>query len=411
VPFDDSLPPFKSLNAALRRTTEALARELACPSVATPDWNDFEWRIAQAVAAMQGVSSLLADRLRWLGPQSWRRFLDEQKQQTIGRQRLIAQLLAGIAAGARREGIAIVALKGAALHAIGVYGPGERPMGDIDLLVRAGDVAATARLIEVLGWHEAFGNRRHRVFEARDKSGSGETRFGEHTANPIKIEVHTRIAESLPAFEIDITEWCFPVGAHAGLDGYPSIAALMAHLLLHAAGNMRARALRLIQLHDIALLAARMDSTSWEELLVDEKGDRNLWWALPPLLLTARYYPDTIPRSIISAIAPDCPWWLRQVAGRHRLADVSWSKLRIQAFPGIEWARSPREAARFAMSRIHPSREALDDLARGVAGQQWASVVPWYGLSHPARIIRWIFSRPPRVQTMFSVRSALQRES
>ena len=41
----------------------------------------------------------------------------------------------------------------------------------------------------------------------------------------------------------------------------------MRHLLLHAAGNMRAHALRLVQLHDIALLAPRLDAAAWERLL------------------------------------------------------------------------------------------------------------------------------------------------
>ena len=41
----------------------------------------------------------------------------------------------------------------------------------------------------------------------------------------------------------------------------------MMHLLLHAAGNMRARALRLIQLHDIARLAQAFGSGDWKELL------------------------------------------------------------------------------------------------------------------------------------------------
>jgi hypothetical protein len=184
----------------------------------------------------------------------------------------------------------------------------------------------------------------------------------------------------------------------------------MRHLLLHAAGNMRARALRLIQLHDIALLADRMNSEDWQELLGDGKTERGLWWAFPPLLLTARYYPAAIPASIIKALEPDCPWLLRRVSRRHRLADVSWSKVRIQAFPGIEWSHSPGEAFTFAMSRVRPSREALADLSNFATAQPSLARVPWYGLSHGTRILRWVFSRPPRVQTIFSVRSALGHE-
>jgi hypothetical protein len=231
--------------------------------------------------------------------------------------------------------------------------------------------------------------------------------FGEHVANPVDIELHSRIAERLPAFETDITSLELPKPLRAGLNSYPSVAALMRHLLLHAAGNMRARALRLIQLHDIALLADRMSSADWQELLGTRTGNRGPWWAFPPLTLTARYYPAAIPASVVDTAARACPLWLRRVSRQHQLADVSWSKIRMQAFPGIEWSTSPREALQFAIGRIWPGRTALAELSHATSAQPSLSVVPWYGLSHASRILRWIFSRPPRVQTIGSVRAAL----
>jgi hypothetical protein len=55
-----------------------------------------------------------------------------------------------------------------------------------------------------------------------------------------------------------------------------------------------------------------------------------------------------------------------------------------------------------------PSRVALRELERGAAQIPAAGEVPWYGLSHVSRIVRWIFGRPPRVQTLLSVRAALE---
>ena len=66
-----AIPSIAKLAAALRKTTEVLARELAVPSTGLPDWTDFEWHIARAVAAMHGVSALLRNRLRWEGPEAW----------------------------------------------------------------------------------------------------------------------------------------------------------------------------------------------------------------------------------------------------------------------------------------------------------------------------------------------------
>lgn len=402
------MPRFKSVEAALGKTTELLARELTCPANKPPQWNEFEWYVAQAVAALQGISALLSGALQWSGPEHWRAFLAEQKAHTLLRQQRIEELLSRIDSRMREAGIGVVALKGAALLDMGIYQPGERPMGDVDLLVDSADLNASTRVLTALGHAELFENWRHRVFVLHETQGS--VGFGEHIDNPINIELHSRIAERLPIFETDITSLEFPQHRHAGLNPYPSVAALMRHLLLHAAGNMRARALRLIQLHDIALLADRMSSADWQELLDPGTAERGSWWLFPPLALTARYYPAALSATLIDTIAPACPWLLRQVSRHHLLTDVSWSKVRIPAFPGIEWSKSPREALLFAMNRVWPSREALADLSRFTALRPSLADIPWYDLSHGRRILRWVFSRPPRVQTMLSVRSALGHE-
>jgi hypothetical protein len=403
------IPPLAQVESALRRTTEVLARELAAPTNEPPHWTEFEWHIARAVSAMQGVSSLLHARLRWEGPDGWRRFLAAQRDHSVARHGQITSLLNAIDSVARRDGLPLVALKGAALHASALYAAGERPMGDIDRLVRKEDTAAIAGVLEACGYAAAFDTHRHRVYQSRLKKSAISGRLGEHADNPINIEVHTRIAEQLPITAADITRFLFPSAAHAGTNAYPSAAALMLHLLLHAAGNMRARALRLIQLHDIALLARRLGSRDWEELLDMRIDNRTPWWALAPLIMTARYFPSAIPSELFASLDKDCPSWLRNRARRQQLADVSWSNIRIEAFPGLEWSRTPREALQFVSSRIWPSREARSELVEGAAQIPGAVTVPWYGISHGARMVRWVFGRPPRVQTLLSVRAALDQ--
>jgi hypothetical protein len=403
-------PSLTQLATALRKTTETLGRELATPTAEAPQWSEFEWRIARAVAAMHGISSLLFTCLRWQGPESWREFLHEQWKNSVGRHNELAHLWNAIDSQARHEGITLVALKGVALYTSGIYAAGERPMGDIDLLIREEDATAAARLLDVCGYVPSFTNRRHQVFESRTRKPVMESRLGEHIDSPIKVEVHVRIAESLPVTEMDITPYLFPRSAHRGLNAYPSPAALMMHLLLHAAGNMRARALRLIQLHDIALLARRFGPADWEELLALRPDGRGPWWALPPLMLAAHYYPATVPSAPFARLLPECPWLLRRLAPHQRLTGVSWSNIRIPAFPGVEWSRTLSEALAFMYSRIRPSREALAELREASAQIPDGTTVPWYGVSHSNRILRWLFSRPPRVQTLLSVRAALAQE-
>jgi hypothetical protein len=89
------------------------------------------------------------------------------------------------------------------------------------------------------------------------------------------------------------------------------------------------------------------------------------------------------------------------------LTDVSWSNLRIAAFPGIEWSRSMLETLRYANSRILPGKAALGELELVVSLMPEMRTIPWYGQRHATRIVRWLFTRPPRVQTMRSVLDAV----
>src|SRR5512146_1940440 len=87
------LPPLQTMQSSLQRITEALAAELAFPTQAAPDWSELEWRLAPAVAAMHGISALLASTLRWQGPPAWNDFLAEQRYHVQRRQRRCEELL------------------------------------------------------------------------------------------------------------------------------------------------------------------------------------------------------------------------------------------------------------------------------------------------------------------------------
>jgi predicted nucleotidyltransferase len=390
----------------LRQASERLASELSNSLESGPSWTEHDWRIAMAVASMHGISALLSKSLRWKGPDLWERFLQDQAEHTTRRYERIGQLLTELDTLAKRFGVAAVALKGAALRDHGLYSGGERATSDIDLLVHPSDLEAAIAMLESFGYSLVLASRRHLVF-----APAHQTRvfgFGEHVDNPIKIELHSRIYSALPVHEVDITRQVFPARPRIGLNRYPSIAALMLHLLLHAAGNIRARALRLIQLHDVALLARRMNDDDWSELIHSVPGARTCWWAFPPLCLVERYYPGAVPSAVIATSERRCPWLLKAALRRQQLTDVSWSNIRIAAFPGIEWSRTPWEALRFMKSRVLPKREELATLKYVAANDPGSPHTPWYGLSHGARIVRWIVSQPPRVQTIHAVRSALE---
>jgi putative nucleotidyltransferase-like protein len=397
------LPSFEILAAALRRTTERLASELAEPLESEPEWNEIEWAVARSAAAMQGISTLLKNKLVWFGPPAWQAFLAEQHDQSVLRHERIGALLGDIDTALRARGVACVVLKGAALRALDLYGPGERPMGDVDLLVASADLEAVASVMTDIDFVEAGTTHRHRVYEPRHKAAPRG--FGEHVDNPLKIEIHTAVAELLPVRSVDITERLSRGAARPGLNNYPDLVSLLLHLLLHAAGNMRSHALRQVQLHDIAVVANLLYESDWQTLL------EGRWWLFPPLALTARYYPRQVPEDVLRAARAECPRVLRIAAARQSLTDVSWSNLRIHALPGIAWSRTPLDALRYMLSRVAPSRNSLAEIETARRNQPHLDRVPWYGLSQGSRIVRWAFGRPPRVQTLLSVRAALDSAS
>jgi hypothetical protein len=399
-------PPPTAFQGTLRKITETLAGELACPTQRPPDWSDFEWKIARAVAAMHGVSPLLSKTLLWQGPAGWMTFLEEQRIHTATRHRRIAELLQRIDERGRAAGIAAVALKGAALHAIGLYTIGDRPMADIDLLARPADAERMARLLESLGFYQTDASWKERVFTPiANRAVAG---LGEHSNNYVKIELHERICERLPWRITDVTDCMFPMQAQPGLNAYPSTASLMIHLLLHAAGSMAFQSLRLLQLHDLAQLSSRMTEADWDQVLAQRKRGGRLWWAYPPLNLAARYFSSRIPQRVLAALAEDCPYLLDLVSKRRTLYEVSYSYPCVDAFPGVEWAQSLRELFEYALNRVRPSAEHIALRGHSAKSDAWASQSQWAHLSQGRRIVRWMTSRPPRAVTMHAVNAALR---
>lgn len=396
----------RALQGALYDTTEKLAAELAAPAQAAPEWSEPEWLMARAVAAIHGIAPLLGTALRWRGPEGWTRFLREETEREQRRHWQIREVLLGLDDLLQRTAIPALALKGAALHEPGLYRPGERPMADVDLLVRGSDFERASQALERLGFQESWRLWKNTIFSARAGGRFSAPQWsGEH---PLKIELHERICERLPARLTDITEFVFPADAKPGLNSYGSRHSLIAHLLLHAAGGLATRSLRLIQLHDIALLAGIATDEDWVGTFALEPAGPAPWWAFPPLELAARYYPSRIPQWVLDRARSGCPALLRRIATRRSLSDVSLSFPWTEAFPGIAWARSPAEALEYVARRVVSDRDEVS--MRAWASKTEPGLSPgersWLAGSQGGRILRWLVSRPARSLTMRAVRIA-----
>jgi hypothetical protein len=335
----------------------------------------------------------------------WREFLREQRDHTERRHARIAALLDRLDGAAKSAELRVIALKGAALHAAAIYRPGERPMSDIDLLVRPSDRACASRMLESLGYRFCYEVWKHAVFEPNGERA--RARIGEHTDNPIKIELHTAIAEQLPLARHDISDVVLPIEETPGVHFYRSTFALMAHLLLHAAGALALHGIRALQLEDIARLAQHMSEDDWRELLALRNRDA-LWWTFPVLALVDRYYVDRIPGFVLEAARGACTWPLRVRCARADLVAMSLSDPRIHAFPGIEWSRTLGEAMRYVHARLRPDASIL--ALRKMYGkyQSLGAESPWVRQTQLQRALRWIAGERTRVDTIACVSAALR---
>ena len=400
------LPAFRVIEAALRTTTSRLILELREPQVHMPDWNDFEWGVARAVCAMQGIAGLLATRLRWQGPRAFNDFLAYQRREIEERNLRIGTLLGKLDLTFREGGLPFIALKGSALRELHLHGPGERPQSDIDLLIDPSRRAECRPLLSSLGYEQQFSIRRHDVYQPAHSIAGPD--LGDHASSPLKIEVHSAVAETLPVESVDITASLVGAPLTPGANPYASRSALMRHLCLHTAGNLRFRAARFIQIYDIALLARRMTHTDWRDVLGVGESRLQTWWMFPALVLAERHFPRSVPATALSRLRSRCPWRLRNRYEHVDFRDVSWSNLRVEVLPGHEWLRTIGDLQRFVRSRVSPPHVDVDETERVLAAQPHLEQVRWFAATRMERAVRWLFLRPPRVQTISAVTSALR---
>jgi Uncharacterised nucleotidyltransferase len=385
------------LSVTLPAITERLAASLTGAATGEPNWSELEWRIARAVAVIHGISPLLSRRLEWTGAPGWRTFLEQQRDHTAVRYGRMATLLDRIHEQAAQANIAFVPLKGAALHALKIYEAGDRPMADIDLLVKLHDLPAMSALLGDLGYRTISTSAHEHVLVPRE--GLAQIRMAEHADNAITVEAHAAISHCMPVRQVDITADLWTLAPRPGRNDYPSLAALMRHLLMHTAVNMQVRIVRMIQLQDIALLAPRLSASDWSELL----GRTAPWWALPPLQLMRRYYPGAIPAPAFAAAERACPALLRIAAPRLRLAEVSVANSRRPVFPAIMWVNSLSEALNWLGMR---SKQGLLALSGAQRLPEATEIQPWITRPHRRRALELLLRRP-RPETLRMVTAAL----
>jgi hypothetical protein len=282
-------------------------------------------------AAAPATTALPDDLQAWLA--------DQDRTNRTRIDRLQAELAAVLRAFARR-GIPVMPLKGSLLWTRSPGDPYRRPMADLDLLVRPDDREAARSVLAGEGYRRREVRTRRPTHDTFTLPGNERvvSLAGEHPDNPRPIELHVEVKRHLWAWveDDDLTPFLWARSGRSTVVGEPAVVpsdlALLGHLAVHATSDLlqgRGRLLQLLDLADVAATVAAGAATT--AVSTAPGGDLHLRdlphlrLVLPALVLatrrlparTAAVTPDDIARLTAGAPARLAEWAARVPLDTH----------------------------------------------------------------------------------------------
>jgi len=282
-------------------------------------WDSSYWLEARFRVQILGIAPLLfafftrIDALQDLDA-GFSAYLSEQA--TLNRQRM-ERAMADISTVRSICGSAKVPvrfLKGSELIHSYYDDPSNRPMSDIDILIKPCDLPVLAKALKQEGFIRSSDTPKHAVFI---RSGNVVTTDGEHPDNPIDLEVHTQIVFYLTAVSIDFTRifWQEPP--------LPPAVVLFLHVAVHAAANMFNGSLRAIQLQDLKLITRKLSAKHWEAITAVSLELKLAGFVYAPLYLAEKHLKAQVPESFFASLEPFVPESLKRYLLSARLDTFS----------------------------------------------------------------------------------------
>jgi hypothetical protein len=345
-------------------------RESTLAPLASFDGEGVRTRETAFAASVQGLAPRLATLAGIEGiPVDLRLHLEAESRRCAERGDRILGLLERLAALLQASGLRAVALKGAALVLGKVVPAGLRPMADVDLLFESeSGLRQAAKSLETeLGYVPLWNTPRHLVLAEREERVALQA--CEHPENPLRIELHRSFRLEVLGQRLDATECLLrETGTARGWE-IPGPAAMLRHLLFHAAEDFAAKGLRGVQIVDFVVLSRRGGPLSLPDLPPALGA---------PVVLAARAIEDVLPgtfdaRTLQSASTRVSPLVLRRAAAipvlRHSRAGKGWTATSLGLCEG-----APAKA-RFLARTLFPSLdEVRANVAPGASGLRLAAV-------------------------------------
>jgi hypothetical protein len=264
-------------------TIDLLCRNLRGEPVGSPEPVEFAAADAFEIAQSEGVHLLIAHRLRQGGAIALRpRGLDARFDMALRDEVAIEQItrreLREVIATLHADGVSPLIFKGAALAFTHYPDPALRPRVDVDLLVGPGDVRATTRVFERMGYRRSLSVTGELVgsegpnFESNGYLVSSQIpyektdRYGVHHAFDVHWKTSIpRVFANLLTFE-ELISGSVPIAllgdAAAAIGPVHALAIACIHRVAHHHDNDH-----LIWLYDIHLLAGALGPAEAEKFL------------------------------------------------------------------------------------------------------------------------------------------------
>ena len=317
-------------------------------------------------------------RLRWRGPPAWRHSSRSSARSHTRATRDLARLLAMLDARDPPRGHRLSwRSRARRCRRSGCMRPGERPQGDVDLLVAPAGMPPAPRR-SAIGYVLTHSRQRHTVFVPPQPGRAG---FGEHP----RQAAHDRAAHDRRRDAARTHRSTSPRdlrrGPRAGANAYATPPRSCCHLLLHAAGNMRATALRYIQLSTSRCWRARLDARRLARALRSAAAARRLLVAAATARARGAHHLARTTRGPVALRGWSAVCRAR-CASSSRVPDLRRELVQPahRALPGSSGrARCSRRCASRAAA-CAPSREARDERRDRGRGQHHAlREGGWYG--------------------------------
>jgi len=338
--------------AATRVILSPEAQLLLCTAAAVPDDQamrrlvaaGMDWPRLSALTQHERAAPIVLRHLRRLDPDApdatvgdLRRLATVSVMQLLQLERLLHEAIDRLA----EQQIEVMLLKGAGLAYTAYSSFADRPMGDLDLLVRPAQAEAAWSLLQRHGWSwpasrwasERFTTHQHLPPLLQGTGGEGEFR----------LEIHGDLLAAGHPFRLtaaDVWSRARQVRREGRVFTVPQTLDQLWYACVHFAWSheMQWGAWRVLR--DVASIAARRD-VAWTEfvsLARDTRAGTCCYWTLR---LTNRLLGDVVPVDVLAELRPPgSEWWLQRVE-RHFLANLFPSS---DACPSLLLARRLWEA-------------------------------------------------------------------